>query len=62
LFRALNTGDAGVFEAGEATAGMGPWITLLGGVIVICAGIGIFAGLIDPPVPVTGRRGIQPPR
>lgn len=59
LYRGLDPGDAGVLEAGEATAGLGPWLTALGGVIIIADAAAIFAGVIDPQVP-TGRRGIQP--
>lgn len=61
LFRGLEPGDAGVFDAGDAAAGIGPWLTALGGVLIIAAAVSIFAGVIDPPVPVRdARRGIQP--
>lgn len=59
LFRGSNPGDAGVFEAGDAAAGIGPWLTTLAGIIMIIAATAIFARIIDPPEPVS-RRGIQP--
>lgn len=58
-FRGVDPGDAGVFEAGDVTAALGPWLTALGGAIAIAAAALIFAGLIDPRLPA-GRRGIQP--
>jgi hypothetical protein len=60
LFRGLDPGDAGVFDVGEAAAGIGPWLTALGGVVVIAAAVTIFVGVIDPPARATDRRGIQP--
>jgi hypothetical protein len=59
LFRGSSPGDAGVFEAGEASPGVGPWLTALAGIIMIVAATAVFAGIIDPPVPID-RRGIQP--
>ena len=59
LYRALVPGDANVFQAGEASAGPGPWLTSLGGVLALAAAAVIFAGRIDPPsLPI--RRPIQP--
>ena len=49
LFRGFDPGDAGVFEAGDAAAGIGPWLTALGGVLVLAAAVAIFVGVIDPP-------------
>lgn len=60
LYRGFDPGDAGVFEAGEAAAGIGPWLTALGGVLVLAAAVSILVGAGDPPAPATGRRGIQP--
>jgi len=60
LYRGIDAGDAGVFEPGEASAGAGPFLTAVGGVLTIVAAVAIFAGLIDPPERLTGRRGIQP--
>ena len=60
LFRGLDPGDAGVFDAGEAATGIGPWLTAPGGVMVIAGAVTIFVGVIDSPVRATGRRGIQP--
>src|SRR6478609_12224946 len=59
LFRGLDPGDAGVFEAGDVAVAVGPWLTALGGVFMLAAAAVIFAGLIDPPPPPS-RRGIQP--
>jgi hypothetical protein len=59
LYRGINPGDAGVFEAGDVSVGIGPWLTALGGLLTIGAAVVIFAGRIDPPGPTT-RRGIQP--
>lgn len=60
LYRGFDPGNAGVFEAGEASAGLGPWLTALGGVILLAVAGAVFAGVFDPQVPVTRRRGIQP--
>ncbi len=60
LFRGLDPGDAGVFNAGEAAAGIGPWLTALGGIVVIASAMTIFFGIIDQPVQAIDRRGIQP--
>lgn len=60
VFRGLDPGDAGVFDAGDASAGIGPWLAALGGVVILAAAVTIFVGVIDPPRTVTGRRGIQP--
>jgi hypothetical protein len=59
LYRGIKPGDAGVFEAGDVSVGIGPWLTALGGVLTIGAAAVIFAGRIDSPDPVA-RRGIQP--
>ena len=60
LYRGLDAGDAGVFEPGEASAGLGPFLTALGGVLILAAAVGVFAGLIDPQQRTAGRRSIQP--
>ena len=60
MFRGLDPGDAGVFEAGDASAGLGPWLTALGGVLILASAVAIFAGVVDPQAPVVRRRGIQP--
>jgi hypothetical protein len=59
VFRGIDPGDAGVFEAGDVSVGIGPWLTALGGVLMLAAAAVIFAGVIDPPKP-PARRGIQP--
>ena len=58
VFRGVDPGDAGVFEAGDVSVGVGPWLTALGGVLMLVAAAAIFAGVIDPPAP-PARRGIQ---
>jgi len=60
VFRGFDPGDAGVFEAGDAAVGIGPWLTALGGLLVLAAAVTILVGVIDPPVTSAGRRGIQP--
>jgi len=60
VFRGINAGDAGVFDAGEAAAGFGPWLLVLGGVLALAAAVLIFSGVIDPRSSIPGRRGIQP--
>jgi hypothetical protein len=60
VFRGVNPGDAGVLDAGEAAAGLGPWLLVLGGVLTLAAAVLIFAGVIDPQLSASGRRGIQP--
>ena len=60
LWRAIDPGDASVFEAGETSAGFGPWLTLLAGVLILASAGSVFAGLIDPRVSGPMRRGIQP--
>ena len=60
VFRGVDPGDAGVFEAGDAAAGIGPWLTALGGGIILAAAVAVFAGVFDPSAPVARRRGIQP--
>ena len=62
IFRVIVPGDAGVFEAGEAAAAVGPWLTAAGGALVVAAAVLVFAGRVDPPMPVVRHRGIQPRR
>lgn len=59
-FRGLVPGDAGVLDPGEATAGAGPWVTALGGLLVLGVAAVIVVGRIDPTPPATRRRGVQP--
>lgn len=60
MFRGVAPGDAGVLDPGEATAGLGPWTTALGGALVLAVAVVILAGRIDPALPATRRRGVQP--
>jgi hypothetical protein len=59
VFRGVDPGDAGVFEPGDVSVAIGPWLTALGGVFMLAAAAVIFAGVIDPPAR-TRWRGIQP--
>ena len=59
VLRGIVPGDAGVFDAGETYAAIGPWVTAAGGAVMIAAAVVVFAGRIDPPMP-TARRSIQP--
>lgn len=59
LARGIAPGEAGVFDAGETFAEMGPWLTALGGLLIVAAAVVVLVGRIDPPAPGT-RRGIQP--
>ena len=60
VLRGLAPGGAGVLDTGEGSAGLGPWLTAVGGVLVVGAAGFILAGRIDPVAPVVRRRGIQP--
>lgn len=60
LWRGLVPGDASVFDDGETTAAFGPWLTAIGGALMLIAAVAIFAGRIDTPVSRPVRRGIQP--
>jgi|GEM_PF-1726395 len=60
MYRGVDPGDANVFNLGETTAGLGPWLTAPAGVMMIVAAVLVLVGMIDPrPLPVE-RRGIQP--
>ena len=59
IFRVIAPGDAGVFEPGDATAAIGPWLTAAGGALMLVAAALVFAGRVDPALPVV-RRGISP--
>jgi hypothetical protein len=60
LWRGLAPGDASVFEAGETSAALGPWLTVIGAVLILVPAAAIFAGRIDVVAPAPVRRGIQP--
>lgn len=62
LYRGIVPGDAGVLDAGEGSPGPGPWVTALGGALVLGAAAVILAGRIDPVPPGGRRRGVQPRR
>ncbi len=59
VVRIVAPGDAGVFDPGEQSAGVGPWVLATGGVIVLVVAAAIFAGALDRAEPVRSR-GIQP--
>lgn len=60
LWRGLAPGDASVFDPGETSAAFGPWLTVIGGALMLVSAAGIFTGRIDPVVSRPVRRGIQP--
>lgn len=60
LWRGVAPGDASVFDSGETSAAFGPWLTAIGGALMLVPATGIFAGRIDPVVSRPVRRGIQP--
>lgn len=61
IFRALAPGDAHVLLPGEGTAGIGPWITAVGGLLVLAVAVAVLTGRLDPSDEVAPRHpGIQP--
>lgn len=60
VWRGLSPGDASVFDPGEAAAAFGPWLTAIGGVLMLVPAAAIFAGRIDAAAGRPARRGIQP--
>jgi len=42
VFRGVDPGDAGVFEAGDVSAALGPWLTAVAGVLMLAARDGHF--------------------
>jgi hypothetical protein len=58
LLRALAPGSAGVLEAGDGRAGLGPWLLAAGGFVLLMVGTAVLAGLFDTPEP-DRHRGIQ---
>lgn len=60
-YRWAAPGTAGVLQPGEGTAGWGPVITVVGGLLLAGAAYLLATGRIDPVEPVQ-RKGIQPLR
>ncbi len=59
LLRGFAPGDAGILAPGEGAAGVGPWLTAGGGLVLLAVAVLVFAGMADLPEPVRSR-GIQP--
>lgn len=60
VWRGLAPGDASVFDPGETSAAFGPWLTAIGGGLMLAAAAVVFAGRIDVIPARPARRGIQP--
>lgn len=59
IARAIVPGDAvGVLPDGLASAGWGPWLTALAGLVLVAASGAVLAGLLDPSSP-GARAGLQ---
>lgn len=60
LYRGFAPGTAGILAAGDGSAGAGPWMTSVGGLVIAGAGCWLLAGRADRGVnrPL-GNRGIQ---
>lgn len=55
-------GDAvGVLPDGQGSAGAGPVVALIAGLVIVAASAVALLGWLDPPLPVA-RRGVQPGR
>lgn len=60
LYRGFAPGTAGILATGDAAAGAGPWLTAVGGVVIVGAACWLLAGRADQPVNSALRtRGIQ---
>ena len=59
IVRGVAPGDAGVLGPGDGAAGVGPWLTAVGGLLLIAVAVSVFAGTADPPEALRSR-GIQP--
>lgn len=60
LYRGFAPGTAGILAVGDGAAGAGPWITAVGGLVILGAGYWLLAGRAD--LIVNGplrNRGIQ---
>jgi hypothetical protein len=62
VLRGMAPGTGGVFTDGSGNAGVGPWVTATGGVLLLLVAGWLFAGRADRTVVAAGRRhrGIQP--
>lgn len=57
-WRLITPDSLGITDPGEAHAGLGQWLTGVGGLVLLGVAAVVLAGLLDPPVPVRSR-GIQ---
>lgn len=62
VLRGVAPGTGGVFSDGSGSAGVGPWVTATGGLLLLLVALWLFAGRADRAVgaPVQRHRGIQP--
>ena len=60
--RVLHPDSLGLLDPGEGSPGAGPWLTAGSGVALLAVAVLVLRGVLDPPTPPTGRRGIQPTR
>ncbi len=59
LVRGLRPDSAGLLDPGEGSSGLGPWLTLGCGVVLLAVAAAVFLGTLDP-LPPARRRGVQP--
>lgn len=62
VLRGVAPGTGGVFTDGSGDAGVGPWVTATGGVLLLLVAGWLFAGRADRTIDAADRRhrGIQP--
>jgi len=62
VLRGVAPGTGGVFTDGSGDAGVGPWVTASGGVLLLLVAGWLFAGRADRTIDAADRRhrGIQP--
>lgn len=62
VLRGVAPGTGGVFTDGSGSAGVGPWVSAAGGLLLLLVALWLFAGRADRAVQDAARRhrGIQP--
>lgn len=59
IWRAVAPDSVGLLAAGEGGPGVGQWLSIAGGALLVTSAVALLVGVLDPsPVPVA--RGIQP--
>lgn len=59
IWRAVAPDSVGLLAAGEGGPGVGQWLSIAGGGLLVTSAVALLVGVLDPsPVPVA--RGIQP--